>query len=145
VAVIGIGRDFGGDDTVGLVVARRLETRLPENAAVVEMTGDMTALIDHFDGAETVILVDAVESGSRPGKIHRIDGNTLDTLRSFPCRTTHDMDLVKTVELLWTLGQIPARLVIFGVEGENFSRGAEISPEVERAIPDVVNRILEEI
>ncbi len=143
--VIGIGSVLGGDDAVGLLVARCIKERLPENAVSVEMTGDSTILVDHFEAAETAVIVDAVRSAGRPGTVHRIDGITLDSLRSFRGRTTHDLDLVKAIELARALSRVPGRLVIFGVEGKNFTRGEEISPEVERAIPEIVDRILDEL
>ena len=41
--------------------------------------------------------------------------------------------------------ELPPWLIIFGIEGKNFSPGQEVSQEVEAAIPEAVRRIRREI
>ena len=62
-----IGNAWRSDDAAGLEVARLLRGRLPPEARVVEHEGEPTALIDSWEGAEALWLVDAVTSGSAPG------------------------------------------------------------------------------
>ena len=75
VLVIGVGNDYRGDDAVGLIVARRIrEMNLPQ-VQVIESDGEFTRLMESWKDAESVILIDAVQSGVAPGTIHRFDAN----------------------------------------------------------------------
>jgi hydrogenase maturation protease len=43
------------------------------------------------------------------------------------------------------LGRLPARLVVYGIEGRDFTQGEGLSPEVDAAIDEVVRRVTEEV
>ncbi len=44
--------------------------------AVYEHEGESLGLLDIWQGADAVVLVDAIRSGARPGTIHRIDATS---------------------------------------------------------------------
>ena len=69
IRIIGIGSPFG-DDAVGLEVARMLAGRRRELRSDRVPIAQVTALVDLLEGAEAVILIDAVRSGALPGTIH---------------------------------------------------------------------------
>jgi hypothetical protein len=43
------------------------------------------------------------------------------------------------------VGQLPPRVIVYGVEGEDFSMGAQLSPTVRAAVGEVVTRIIADI
>ena len=43
------------------------------------------------------------------------------------------------------MGDLPAQLVVYGIEGLDFSAGTELSPEVAEMVPGAANLILKEI
>ena len=69
VLVVGIGSEYRNDDSVGLVVAREIRKKLVLFGSVKEESGEGAALIEAWQGYETVILVDAISSGAKPGTI----------------------------------------------------------------------------
>ena len=71
--IIGIGNAHRGDDGIGLIVARGLRGRIPGEIRIVEETGDGAAILEALAGVNRAILVDAAQSGSAPGTIHRFD------------------------------------------------------------------------
>jgi hydrogenase maturation protease len=75
VLLIGIGNAYRHDDAAGLMVARRLKERALSSCEVHEQVGEGTALMELWKGAERVVVVDAVQSGSPAGTIHRFDAN----------------------------------------------------------------------
>ena len=75
ILVIGIGNEYRGDDGLGLIVARRLRERHLPKVTIMEIGGDLTVLGETWQGAETVILVDAVASGREPGTIYRFEAH----------------------------------------------------------------------
>ena len=143
--MIGIGNEYASDDSAGLLAARRLKDRAPVGATIVEHGGEGAGLMECWRGAAAVVLVDATSSGAEPGTISRFDV-TLNPLpaREF-ARSTHAFGLPEAIEVSRSLGEFPGRLVVYGIEGRNFSAGCGVSPEVSAAIETVVQRLLQEI
>lgn len=46
--------------------------------------------------------------------------------------------MAEAIELARTLKQLPAKLIIYGIEGKHFAFGMGLSPEVEQATAEVV-------
>jgi hydrogenase maturation protease len=140
--IIGIGNEYRRDDAAGLIVARQLKERLADSAIVIEQSGDGAALMEAWRSAETVIIIDAVMSGADPGTIHLLDAKTQPLPKdAFRC-STHAFGVAEAIELSRAMGELPGSLVVYGVEGKNFAAGVGLSPEVERAVGEVVRRAL---
>jgi hydrogenase maturation protease len=132
--VIGLGNEWRSDDGVGLEVARRLGGR--------ELAGEPLGLVAAFDGQEEVVLVDAVSSGAAAGTIFRFEAGAepLPT-RLFGASSTHALGLAEAVELARSLGRLPRRVLVYGIEGESFAFGTGLSPAVAAA----ADRLAEEV
>lgn len=142
--VIGVGNAFRGDDAAGREVARRVRERVPGELDVVVCELEPTRLIDAWDGAETALVVDAVASGAEPGTVHRFDATT-ETLPSREFRSsTHALGIGETIELARALGRLPERVVVFGIEGEAFGSGTELSAGAQAGVGRAVDLVLEE-
>jgi hydrogenase maturation protease len=143
--VIGIGNPDRGDDGVGPMVVELLRERTDLNLAFLDHHGEGAALIDAWDGAAAVFVVDAVRSGAAPGAIHRIDARA----RAVPVQifhtSSHAFNVAEAVELARVLNRLPPRLIVYGVEGRRFEVGAGMSPEVARATDEVVDRLFNEV
>lgn len=144
VLLIGVGNDLRGDDRVGLVLARAIRARKLPGVRVVECSGDITAWFTHWSGADTVVMIDAVVSGARPGTLHRLDvsKDPLPASHRSPS-STHVLDVGQIVELARTLNRLPNRLLIFGMECEQFEQGTDLSPAVQAALPTALATIEE--
>ena len=145
VLVIGIGNSLRGDDAVGRKVASRIRERNIPSVRVLEHDGEGASLMELWKGARTVILVDAVSSPAKPGTICRFDATHHPLPQRIFQNSTHAFGLNEAVELSRALNQIPPRLIIYGIEGKSFGIGGELSPEVEHAVPEVVDRIFAEL
>ena len=143
--IIGLGNEYRRDDAVGLVVARRLREAAPESVLVLEETGEGASLLESWRDADTVILIDAVRSGAKPGTVHRIDAQAQPIAKKFFRFSTHAFGVAEAVELARALGRLPPRLIVYGVEGRNFEAGVGLSPEVEATAPGVVGAVLAEL
>jgi hydrogenase maturation protease len=142
--IIGVGNAFRGDDAAGREVARRLQERVPGEVDVVVCELEPTRLIDAWDGAELAVLVDAVSSGTEPGTVHRFDA-TSEPLTSREFRSsTHALGIGETIELARAIGRLPARVVVFGIEGEAFGSGTGLSAPAEEGVERAVELVLEE-
>jgi hydrogenase maturation protease len=143
--VIGVGNAYRRDDAAGLIAAQRLCGAARGTVTLRQSTGEGTALIEMWEGAEAVIVIDAVFSGGRPGTVYRLDAHAHPLPRSLFRSSTHAFTVADAIELARALNRLPARLVVFGVEGKQFSAGEGLSPEVRRAVDEIVRRGLEEL
>ncbi len=138
---IGVGNPLRGDDAAGLLVAARLRELAPADVGVLEIEGEPVDLIEAWSGAGSVSLADAVSSGAEPGTVHRVEAAESPLPASFGRTSTHALGLSEAVELARSLGRLPARLTVFGIEGNSFSVGAGVDPRVARAAVDVAGAI----
>jgi hydrogenase maturation protease len=145
ILVIGLGNDYRGDDAVGRVVTRRLKAIGADNVRVVEESGEGAALIEAWKGADFVIAIDAAYSGGAPGSIHRFDAESQPIPSRFFHYSTHAFSIAEAVELARALNQLPAKLVVYGIEGKTFDAGAGLSLEVEGAAAELVSWVEEEL
>ena len=137
---IGIGNEYRGDDAAGLIAARLIRDAQLDGVAVIENTGDGATLMEAWEGASDVIVIDAAQSGAPPGTIHRFNANE----RSIPraaFTSTHAFGLAEAVELSRALGKLPEKMVIYGIESTALTAGAPLSPEVHRAVHDLVTAL----
>jgi hydrogenase maturation protease len=145
VLVIGVGNPDRGDDAVGLLVAREVAQLGLAGVDVVESQGDVSQLLELFQRHHTVFVIDAIGSGNPAGTIFCFEANGALLPRNFSSGSTHALGLAVAIDLAQTLNQLPPRLMVLGVVGQNFAIGSPASSAVEKAIPEVVDRISKEI
>ena len=134
--VIGIGNSLRGDDAAGLRVVEAIG--ISDN--VVKHDGEPASLIALWDNHDDVVLIDAVTSGAVGGTVIEIDAAS-SILPAGLCHSTHALGPAEAVELARALGKLPSRMTLFGIEGCDFSFGAQVTAEVEAAVVEVVRRL----
>ena len=145
ILIVGIGNEYRGDDGVGLVAARELQAKKLPHILVTECSGDGAELMEMWKSAATVILVDAVSSGAKPGTIYRLDALTQPIPASFSFPSTHAFGVAEALRLARALDQLPPYLMIYAIEGKNFAAGKGLSLEVEKVVREVVERVASEV
>lgn len=145
IRIIGIGNLFRGDDAVGLLAARRLRERLDFSVEVLEAEGDGLALLDLMEGADQVMLIDAVKSGGHPGTTVRLDLSKESRWgKLVPC-STHAIGIAEAIDLARTLGRLPKQVILYGIEIDSLEPGAALSESVRGALDIVVEQVVKEI
>lgn len=146
VLILGLGNPLLGDEGIGVRVVEELrELELPAGVeAVVGGTAGM-GLIGLMEGYQRVIIVDAADMGQPPGQVIRFTPaearfNTVESPLSL-----HQMGVGEMLDLAEALEMAPAELIIIGIQPARIEEGAELSPEVEGAIPRVIRIILDEL
>lgn len=150
IRIIGIGNIFAGDDACGAHLGKRLDAQHSELVEVIEAGLSGLNLLDLMEGAEVVILIDAILSGQTPGNIHRLeiprDLNILNTQAwSSASPSTHSFGLAESLILGNTLGTLPSTVMVFGIEIRQTTLGAGFSVEVNQAIETLTRSVQEEI
>ena len=143
--VFAVGNAYRRDDGVGLAVGAALAGRVAPDVVVVPCEQEPSRLIDAWNGAATAVVVDAMVSGARPGTVHRFDAST-DAIPAGVFRSsTHAFGVGDAVELARALGRLPARVLVYGVEGEAFDAGEGLTRSVQDAVPNVVAAVLDDL
>lgn len=144
IRIIGLGNEFRGDDAVGLLAARLIRERVGSHTHVIETETAGVELLDLMKGAPTVLLIDAVRSGNIPGTIHRFDASAGPIAPELFPRSTHAIGVGEALELARTLGVLPHRVIVYGIEAGDTDIGHPLSPEVGHALQEVVQLVLRE-
>lgn len=133
--VIGLGNPYRRDDAAGLEVARRVRT--------VEAHERMTSsyeLIDLWEGADDVIIVDATRSGAPAGTVRHFHP-LKEPLPNRAFSSTHAIGIAETIEMARQLNRLPAQIVVYGIETRDITAGTTMSPVVEEAVMRVAKEI----
>jgi hydrogenase maturation protease len=145
VSVIGIGSPLG-DDRLGWLAldalgkSARLAHLIPQRLRLEVVDRPGLSLLSVWRGAHSVILVDAVRSGAEPGTALRVAQDAL--ANAGHGVSTHDFGIAAAVALARALHQLPAALVLLGLEADPRSSGADLSPALQAALPGFL-RLLE--
>jgi hydrogenase maturation protease len=142
--VIGVGNRWRGDDGAGLEVARRLEAAAPPGTRVLRHEGDGARLLELWEGARDVVLVDAARSGVAAGTLHRFDACGAPLPAALLRSSTHAFGVAEAIELARALGRLPLRLEVDAIEGVNFAAGEPLSPEVAEAVAALARSLARE-
>lgn len=112
---------------------------------MLELSGEPTALLAVLEGAAAAILIDAASSGAPAGTVRRFDAAAGPLPAAAFTLSSHGIGLGEAIELARALGQLPARCVVFAIEGACFEAGAAVTPAVAAAAAEVARRVVEEI
>ena len=144
VRVIGVGNPTRGDDGVGPAVAAAVARTVGPDVDVIVSTADPSRLIERWESAESVVLVDAMDGRAAPGRIAIFDATNEPLPSNFDEISSHGFGVPAAVELARSLGRLPKHLVVVGIGGSEFE-GIGLSPVVEDAIADAVQAVMEVI
>jgi len=144
--ILGVGNLLLRDEGVGVHVISALRDReLPDD---VELWDGGTAsfdLLDTLAGRRQVIIIDAVRTGSEPGTIFRFTPEDISARRE-QVTSLHQVGLLEALTVAeHLLDSAPQEVIILGIEPKEIDWGLELSPEVEAAVPKVIELVMEEL
>jgi len=144
--VVGMGSEYRRDDGVGLAVADRVAQAVDGVSAVGPLS-DPLDLLGLWDGADLAVVVDAVQSGAAPGTVQLIELDITSGRGAAgdPSGTTstHGIGVAGVFRLARAVGSAPKRVVVVGIEGQDFSQGTGLSPAVDRAVEHAARHVAE--
>ena len=144
VMVAGVGNIFLADDGFGVEVARRLGGETFPSGVEVEDYGirGMHLAFQLLEGYDTLILIDAVQRGDRPGTIYVIEPD-LEREPVNPATDAHTMNPEAVLATLAALGGRVRRVLVVGCEPAELVERIGLSEVVSRAIDDAMSLVRE--
>ncbi len=101
--------------------------------------------METWQGCKNVIIVDAISSGAKSGTIVKIDASKEIVPVKFFHYSTHAFSVAEAIELARAMRTLPQELLIYGIEGTDFSAGMNISHVVQESAKQVVKQILKKL
>jgi len=141
--VLGCGNDLRGDDALGPMVVEQLRALLPDDPHVQfdVRCGLTPELADTLASLDRLIFVDC-SMGGPTGVVKRSEYHPTEGA-DIAC--VHLLDLPAL--LTWTrqlYGRAP-KAIAFTVAGESFELSEELSPNVAKAMPEMIDQICREL
>jgi hydrogenase maturation protease len=94
-----------------------------------------------FPGYDDVVLVDACRGAGPPGTLLRISAAEAERGSTLSHASTHSFGVSAAIGLARALGSLPRRLVVYGIEARHSCEGEGLSPQVGRAVDELVDRL----
>jgi hydrogenase 3 maturation protease len=142
-AIVGIGHEFGSDDSVGLAVVRRLQQvwdgqQIPADVTIIEAGSApencLGKIIRHKP--EIVIFVDAAQMGKEPGTLEWVHGHEAVTGGG----SSHTLSLATLAQFI--TNETDADILIAAIQVANTSFGDRLSPQIEKSIEPIVQALV---
>ncbi|KPA11079.1 Peptidase A31, hydrogen uptake protein [Candidatus Magnetomorum sp. HK-1] len=144
IQIIGLGSPILKDDGVGIhIVNELMKEDCPLSVKLtIGGTGGAT-LLDMIEPCESLIIVDAIQTGSHPGTIHELSLDDIESTKPLHCGFVHGMDFFSSLHLQKEmLKNKPQQIIIFAVEVLDIHSFSETcSQQVQDAIPEVIKKI----
>jgi hydrogenase maturation protease len=144
--ILGIGNRILSDDGVGPRLIEELRTIFEDPCVTLQDTclSGMN-LLDLLAGYDRAIVIDAIQSGGKPGDVYRFTEDDFRANGEKKCH--HSMNLFEALELGRELNQhIPSEVIIIAIEARDVSNFGEcLTEEVEQAIPVALEKIMAEV
>jgi len=145
IAVLGIGHELCGDDAAGIMLARALNG----NAEIFDgLLAGLLALEtgpapENFTGTvrrfnpDLVLLVDAAQMDATPGKVCWLDWENLGGISA----STHTMPL--DIIVAYLTAELGCQAGFLGIQPAGNLVGASLSPEVQKAVENTAQSLME--
>jgi hydrogenase maturation protease len=163
VAVLGVGNILCRDEGIGVRVVERLQQEhLPTNVEVMDCgTAGLDVVLSIIEGVDStgsprvnkLIVIDALKAGKKAGTIYKAHLNIeekdrITQLFSDEDRSKislHQVGLFEALGIAEKFGCAPREIVIIGVEPAKVDCGLELTEQVRRKLPEIIEKVLEEI
>ena len=145
ILVLGLGNILLRDEGVGVRVVEAMER--VDLSPGVEIIDGATAgfdLIDVLADRRKVIVIDAIDGQCEPGTVIRLTPEDL-VPQGNRGVSLHEMGLLEALTAAGQLGVAPDEVVIFGVRPNNVSCGLDLSLEIARLVPAIIELVLAEL
>jgi hydrogenase maturation protease len=133
------------DDGIGVHAIQALEGHLPKDVELVDGGTAVCDLLPYMTGAEKIVIIDAIKGGGRPGAIYRLAPQDCGEQSKEDTLSLHDLGIMVVLQDLALLEKNTPSVVIIGVEPREIDWGMELTPEVERSLPRLLELVKSEI
>ena len=145
ILILCTGYHYGTDASFGYHVFKAMEKmQLPENVELMDV-GEFASLVPNdIEGRDKLIVIDVFRTGDKLGTLVRLKPEEM----PIPWDDATDVakfHLLETLQQLSLMGKCPETTLIGVVPKDIKTIGTELTPEIEKKIPEVIDLIMKEI
>lgn len=140
--LLGVGNILLGDEGVGVRAVERFAAghRLPDGVEVLDGGTSAMEMLEDLEGLDLLVVVDCVRVGRPPASVVVLAGDEVPAF--FRQRLSpHQVGLSDVFATLLLTGRAPRAIVVVGVQPLEVSLAMALTPEVEAAVPRVLEAI----
>jgi hydrogenase maturation protease len=146
ILVLGLGNILLQDEGLGVRAFERLtgRYRLPMEVQAIDGGVMGLDLLPYLDGISDLLVIDAVQSGQKPGTLTRLEGEAIPAALSLKM-SMHQVGLQELLAVSDLQGALPTRVVLWGMEPACLEPGLELSPMVAGQLDSLVQAVVREL
>ncbi len=141
--VLGIGNILNHDEGLGIAALKLLEQRLglPDNLQLLDGGVLGLDLLPVVEECDHLLVLDAIDGSLAPGSLIELPKEQI-PLYSGVKMSQHQTTFQEVLALANLRGRLPAHLHMVGVQPADMTLGVGLSPQVEAAMPQVVEHAI---
>lgn len=146
VLVLGLGNILFGDEGLGVHAVQQLSRvcNLPDGVRCLDGGTLGLDLLCYFTADVRILILDAVRTGGAPGSLIRLEGSQIPAALSQKM-SMHQLGLQDLMAASALRGMLPERVVLWGMQPALMDWSTDLSAEVERALPELVEAAMREL
>jgi hydrogenase maturation protease len=144
--VLGIGNVLLSDEGIGVHAVTALVEQYDLGKDVDVVDGGTTGmeLLPDLEGADELVVIDAIRAGQPPASVIRLEGDEVPSF--FKTKLSpHQVGLSDILAALAFKGFAPGHIVLIGVQPVTLALGMNLSPEVNARLGDVLSLVAGEL
>jgi len=142
VLVLGIGNLLWADEGFGVRCVEQLaaEWRVPQGVTVMDGGTQGLYLLPYVQGAQRLIVFDAIDYGLPPGTMKCVEGDQVPRFMGAKKMSLHQTGFQEVIAAASLTGQLPEQLLLIGVQPEELDDyGGSLRAVVKARLDDAVD------
>ena len=153
ILILGLGNILLKDEGIGVHIVEELKKKdLPEGVEVLDGGTSSLDVLLTMKGVAKLVVIDALKGQGKPGDIYRIrvEKSNIDDLRKIFQEdeqskiSAHQINLVDALTAAEKVTDLPEEITVIGIEPKETGYGLELTPEIKRKVPEIINIAIEE-
>jgi hydrogenase maturation protease len=146
ILILGVGNLLLADEGVGIQTIERLqmEYEIPPGVKLLDGGTMGLDLLYHLEGVRRLLLVDAVETGQKPGTLLRLEGEEVPTFFALKM-SPHEVGVPDMLSAAKLTDCYPEEVVLWGVQPGSLETSLELSPAVAAQVGPLIAKITQEL
>ena len=143
--VLGLGNLVHTDDGFGIhaIEILRGEARISAEVTLLDGGTQGLNLLHYLSGIGRLLVIDAIDAGVPAGTLLRFEGTSLQGL---PGKSSvHQLGFSDLMIALQLLDDAPDEVVVLGAQPNSTAWGAELSPSLGSALPQLVDLVVQQL
>ena len=144
VLVLGIGNILLSDEGAGVRAVEELQRRYdcPDSVEIVDGGTVGFELLPYFEDRSHILILDAVNTGNKPGTIVRIDDPPAFLQKKI---SPHQIGLADVMGIAIITDNMPQNIALFGIEPKDLSTSLNLSTEVAQNLSRLIDMVVAEL